>query len=395
MMRTRRCAGHEVARAATSALLPALALLGCCVVSPVHGADLTVDRLFDAPALAGPTLTGLGIAPDNSRVLFLRGKTADKDRLDLWQFDVANGHASLLVDSDAFRAGGGRPPDEELARRERQRTAALSGILDYAFAAPAGALVMPVDGRLFYVRAGGARRSDGRAADRGRRRLHGCHGLRRAATRSPTSATRTCTSRRSTGPTRRHALTHDGGGAVRQWRRGIRCPGGDGPPYRLLVVAGRHAHCIRARRRIRGTARAALRGPGRRAVDARAALSGRRRSQRGGYARRRRRRLRRHHVGRPRRRSRRLPGTGALAAGWRDPGGPAPEPRPAPARAAVRRHRDRRQPHDPDRDQHELDRPERRTDVPARVPGIICGCRAATATRTCTCTATTASCCAS
>ena len=40
------------------------ALVACAVASAANGAELTIDRLFDAPALAGPTIVGLKISPD-------------------------------------------------------------------------------------------------------------------------------------------------------------------------------------------------------------------------------------------------------------------------------------------------------------------------------------------
>ena len=61
------------------------ALVACAVASGASGAELTIDRLFDAPALAGSTIVGLKISPDGSRVTYLKGKADDKDRLDLWE----------------------------------------------------------------------------------------------------------------------------------------------------------------------------------------------------------------------------------------------------------------------------------------------------------------------
>jgi len=131
------------------------ALLACAVVGggSAQAAELTIDRLFDAPALAGPTILGLKITPDGSRITYLEAKPHDKDRLDLWVYDVAQRQARLLVDSDTLAPPGreARLTTEELARRERQRTAALSGIVEYA-AAPSGrAILFPLNGRLFYV----------------------------------------------------------------------------------------------------------------------------------------------------------------------------------------------------------------------------------------------------
>lgn len=127
------------------------ALFGCAVMTVADGAELTIERLFDAPALAGPRITGISIAPDNSRVLYLRGKTANNNRLDLWELDVASGKPRLLIDADALAPATADLSAEESSRRERQRTAALSGILDYSLTASTDSLVVPIDGRLFVV----------------------------------------------------------------------------------------------------------------------------------------------------------------------------------------------------------------------------------------------------
>src|SRR5208282_4123142 len=108
------------------------ALVACAVVTSASATELTIDRLFDAPALAGPTIVGLKIAPDGSRVTYLQGKPDDKDRLDLWEYNIHDRHARLLVDSKALAPAKEILSDEERGRRERQRTAALSGILEYS-----------------------------------------------------------------------------------------------------------------------------------------------------------------------------------------------------------------------------------------------------------------------
>ncbi len=131
------------------------ALVACAVASAhgaesSHGAELTIDRLFDAPALAGPTIAGLKVSPDGSRVTYLQGKKDDKDRLDLWEYNIHDRQARVLVDSKVLAPTAGHLSDEELARRERQRTAALSGILEYSYAPSGRALLFPLEGRLFY-----------------------------------------------------------------------------------------------------------------------------------------------------------------------------------------------------------------------------------------------------
>jgi len=119
-----------------------------------HAQDTTPRKLTleaitgDAP-LSGPTLTKPLIAPDGSRVTFLRGKDSDRNRLDLWAFDVATGKTSLLVDSTDVLPGEEILSDEEKARRERQRIAALSGIVDYQWSPDGKSLLFPLGGELY------------------------------------------------------------------------------------------------------------------------------------------------------------------------------------------------------------------------------------------------------
>jgi dipeptidyl-peptidase-4 len=131
-------------------LAPALVACAVAATTATPAAELTIDRLFDAPALSGPTIIGLKVSPDGSRVTYLQGKTEDKDRLDLWEYNIKDAHARVLVDSKVLAPNKEKLSDEELARRERQRTAALSGILEYSFAPSGRALLFPLDGNLFY-----------------------------------------------------------------------------------------------------------------------------------------------------------------------------------------------------------------------------------------------------
>jgi dipeptidyl-peptidase-4 len=126
------------------------ALIACSIAAGSHASELTIDRLFDAPALSGPTIVGLQISPDGSRVTYLRGKPEDKDRLDLWEYNIRDGQTRLLVDSRVLEPASRQLSNEELNRRERQRTAALSGILEYSFAPSGKALLFPLGGALYY-----------------------------------------------------------------------------------------------------------------------------------------------------------------------------------------------------------------------------------------------------
>lgn len=117
--------------------------------TPPPPQGLTLDAITGDAPLSGPTLLKPQIAPDGSRVTFLRGKDSDRNRLDLWAFDVATGATALLVDSADVLPGEEVLSDEEKARRERQRTAALSGIVDYQWSPDGKTLLFPLGGELY------------------------------------------------------------------------------------------------------------------------------------------------------------------------------------------------------------------------------------------------------
>src|SRR5690606_9285403 len=110
---------------------------------------LTLEAITGDAPLSGPTLMKPQVAPDGSRVTFLRGKDSDRNRLDLWAFDVASGDTAMLVDSAVVLPGDEVLSDEEKARRERQRIAALSGIVDYHWAPDSQRLLFPLGGELY------------------------------------------------------------------------------------------------------------------------------------------------------------------------------------------------------------------------------------------------------
>ena len=126
------------------------ALVARAVTPAADSAELTIDRLFDAPPLSGPTIVGLKISPDGSRVTYLRGKESDKDRLDLWEYHIEDKVARVLVESSSLEPEHATLSAEETSRRERQRTAALSGILEYSYSPSGDALLFPVSGELYY-----------------------------------------------------------------------------------------------------------------------------------------------------------------------------------------------------------------------------------------------------
>ncbi|HTU67000.1 MAG TPA: S9 family peptidase [Steroidobacteraceae bacterium] len=114
-----------------------------------HAEKLTLERLFAAPDLSGPTLRGARISPDGRLVSYLKARDDDKDRFDLWAYDIGAGKHRLLVDSRTLAGADKALSVEEEARRERQRTAALSGIVEYSFAPDSRHLLIPLNGDLY------------------------------------------------------------------------------------------------------------------------------------------------------------------------------------------------------------------------------------------------------
>ncbi len=137
----------RLALAATLALGLAAPLMSHAVTeSP---SKLTIEGLAGDVSLSGPSLTKVKVAPDGSMVTYLQGKPDNKNRLDLWKYDIATGKRSMLVNSDDILPGTEVLSDAEKARRERQRIAALSGIVDYQYSPDGKQLLFPLGGKLY------------------------------------------------------------------------------------------------------------------------------------------------------------------------------------------------------------------------------------------------------
>src|SRR5688572_20290861 len=127
----------------------AVATLSMILAAPAHSGKLPLERLFAAPDLSGPSLRGVKISPDGRLVAYLRARDDDKDRFDLWAYDVPAARHRLLVDSRALAGADRALSAEEEARRERQRTSAFSGIVEYSFAPDSRHLLIPLNGDLY------------------------------------------------------------------------------------------------------------------------------------------------------------------------------------------------------------------------------------------------------
>lgn len=111
---------------------------------------LTIERLYASPGLSGPTPTGVKYSPDGKRVTFLKARADDTARFDLWQFDVATGAQSLLVDSKLLEPEEVELSEEEKALRERKRIAGRKGIVSYDWGT-ADTILVPLGGDLHLV----------------------------------------------------------------------------------------------------------------------------------------------------------------------------------------------------------------------------------------------------
>ena len=129
-------------------LLAAFTAISGLSGAAAHGATLPLERLFSAPDLSGPTLRGVRISPDGRLVAYLRARDDDKDRFDLWAYDVPGRKHRRLVDSRELAGADRELSAEEEARRERQRTSALSGIVEYSVAPDSRRLLIPLNGDL-------------------------------------------------------------------------------------------------------------------------------------------------------------------------------------------------------------------------------------------------------
>ncbi len=113
------------------------------------GNRLTLEAITGEAPLSGPTLMRPKIAPDGSRVSFLRGKDENRFQLDLWEYHIASGETRMLVDSRVVLPGEETLSDEEKARRERQRIAGMAGIVDYHWSPDGRTLLFPLGGELY------------------------------------------------------------------------------------------------------------------------------------------------------------------------------------------------------------------------------------------------------
>ncbi|HEY3784467.1 MAG TPA: S9 family peptidase [Steroidobacteraceae bacterium] len=124
-------------------------LLMALLSTHAYAEKLTIARIFAAPDLSGETLRSPQISPDGRLVAYLRGAQRNKDRMDLWAYDIGAHKHRLLVDSARLVPEEHALSAEEEQRRERQRTSSLSGIVEYEFSPDSRYLLVPLAGDLY------------------------------------------------------------------------------------------------------------------------------------------------------------------------------------------------------------------------------------------------------
>jgi dipeptidyl-peptidase-4 len=133
----------------------ALALPATAQTAQPPQRDLSIERLFASPSLAGASPRLPKLSPDGRLATLLRNREEDRDRYDLWAIDTTTGAARMLVDSTRFGSGAALS-EEEMMRRERARIAGTKGIVDYRWAPDGRSLLVPIDGDLFIAGLDGA-----------------------------------------------------------------------------------------------------------------------------------------------------------------------------------------------------------------------------------------------
>ncbi|MDF2176834.1 DPP IV N-terminal domain-containing protein [Aliiglaciecola sp. CAU 1673] len=126
-----------------------LAFLSLLPMSAMASEPLSIERIFSSPSLEGEAPMKLKVSPDGERISFLKGKTSDYERYDLWEYHIESGQTRLLVDADSLHSGPEDLSEEEKARRERLRLHG-SGIVDYFWSEDGSALLFPLAGDAYY-----------------------------------------------------------------------------------------------------------------------------------------------------------------------------------------------------------------------------------------------------
>jgi dipeptidyl-peptidase 4 len=139
-----------------------LAVVALCFAVPALAEDamtadaatLSFERVFASPGLDGPAPRQVKLSPDGRFLTLLRNRAEDRDRYDLWGFEIETREWRMLVDSQQLGSGRALSEDEKM-QRERARVGSLKGIISYQWASDGSGVLVPLDGDLFLARLDG------------------------------------------------------------------------------------------------------------------------------------------------------------------------------------------------------------------------------------------------
>jgi dipeptidyl-peptidase-4 len=115
---------------------------------------LSFERVFASPGLDGPAPRQVKLSPDGRYLTLLRNRAEDRDRYDLWGYDLETREWRMLVDSLALGSGRELSEDEKM-QRERARVGSLKGIISYQWASDGSGVLVPLDGDLYLAKLDG------------------------------------------------------------------------------------------------------------------------------------------------------------------------------------------------------------------------------------------------
>jgi dipeptidyl-peptidase-4 len=138
---------------AAAALLVAVPAVAEAPVTP-QAPTLTFERVFASPSLDGPAPRQVKLSPDGRYLTLLRNRPEERERYDLWGYDITTGEWRMLVDSQKLGSGRELSEDEKM-QRERARVGSLKGIISYQWASDGAGVLVPLDGDLFLAKLDG------------------------------------------------------------------------------------------------------------------------------------------------------------------------------------------------------------------------------------------------
>lgn len=124
------------------------------VAVPEASPTLTFERVFASPGLDGPAPRQVTLSPDGRYLTLLRNRADDRERYDLWGYDIDTREWRMLVDSEKLGSGRELSEDEKM-QRERARVGSLKGIITYQWASDGSGVLVPLDGDLYLAKLDG------------------------------------------------------------------------------------------------------------------------------------------------------------------------------------------------------------------------------------------------